>query len=117
MIIAKTTLNVYPEKQLEVLQTLLSLIKPVGEEPGCISYRAFCHIDDKNRFTLLEEWETQKDLDLHIQSHRFGVLLGTKTLLCEPPQIQIHTISDTQGMETIHAIRQKKPDRTKGVPK
>lgn len=108
MIIVRTTLKVLPEKQLEVMQTLLSLIKPVGEEPGCKSYSAFCDINDKNRFILLEEWETQKDLDSHIKSHRFGVLLGAKILLYEPPQIQIHTISHTRGMDTIHKLRQKK---------
>lgn len=108
MIVVRTTLNVLPEKQLEVLQTLLSLIESVKEEPGCKSYCAFCAINDKSRFMLLEEWETQKDLDRHIQTDRFGVLLGTKTLLCEPPQIQIHTVSQTRGMETVHAVRQKK---------
>jgi len=108
MIFIRTTLEVHPEKQLELEQTLLSLIKPVREEPGCKSYCTFCDINDKNQFTLLEEWETQKDLDRHIQTDRFGVLLGTKALLSEPPQIQIHTVLRTQGMETIHAVRQKK---------
>jgi quinol monooxygenase YgiN len=110
MIIVRTTLKVFPEKQLEVIQTLLSLIEPVGGEPGCNSCCAFCDIKDKHRLILLEEWETQKDLDQHIQSLRFGVLLGTRPLLCEPPQIQIHTVSRTRGMETVHAIRQNKEE-------
>lgn len=108
MIVVRTTLNVLPAKQLEVLQTLLSLTVPVGEEPGCISYCSYCDISDKNRFILLEEWESQKDLDHHIQSYRYSVLLGTKPLLSEPPRIQIHTISRTQGMEVIHAARKNK---------
>jgi quinol monooxygenase YgiN len=108
MIVVRTTLNVLPEKQLEVLQTLLSLLVPVGEEPGCISYSSFCDISDKNRFILLEEWESKKDLDHHIQSSRFGVLLGIKTLLSEPHRIQIQTVSQTQGMEVIHAARKNK---------
>lgn len=107
MIIVRITLNVLPEKQLEVLQTLLSLIDPVEKEPGCISYCAFCDISDKNRLILLEEWENRKDLDHHIQSYRFGVLLGTKALLSDPPGIQIHTVSKTLGMEVIHAARKK----------
>ena len=36
-----------------------------------------------------------------------SVLLGTKSLLYEPPQIQIHMVSHSEGMETIHAIRGK----------
>ena len=105
MIVVRITMNVLPEKQLEVTQTLLSMIEPTGKEAGCLSYAVFCDIEDKNRFSLLEEWETREDMDLHIRSYRFGVLLGTKTLLSEPPKIQIHTVSQSEGMETIHEVR------------
>ena len=105
MIIVRITMNVLPEKQLEVTQTLLSMIEPTAKEAGCLSYTVFCDIEDKNRFSLLEEWESREDLDHHIRSHGFGVLLGTKTLLCEPPTIQIHTVSQMEGMEAIHAAR------------
>ena len=105
MIIVRITMNVLPEKQLEVMQTLSSMIEPTGKEAGCLSYAFFCNIEDKSLFSLLEEWETREDLDHHIRSHRFGVLLGTKTLLCEPPKIQIHTVSQSEGMEAIHATR------------
>ena len=108
MIFFRMTMNVFPEKQLEVMQTLLSLIEPMGKESGCLSYSVFCDIEDKNRFNLLEEWETRKNLDRHIASHRFGVLLGTRALLYKPPKIQIHTVSQSEGMEAIHAIRSKR---------
>ncbi len=106
--IVRMILNAYPEKHLEVLQTLLSLMEPMRKGPGCRSCCAFYDIDDKNRFTLLEEWETRKDMDNHIQSLQFGVLLGTKTLLSEPPWIRIHTVSQTWGMEAVQALRRKK---------
>lgn len=108
MIIVRITMNVLPEKQLEVTQTLLSMIGPTGKETGCLSYAVFCDIEDKNLFNLMEEWETREDLEHHIRSHRFGVLLGSKTLLCEPPKIQIHTVSQSEGMETIHVARSKR---------
>ena len=108
MIIVRITMNVLPEKQLEVTQTLLSMIDPTGKETGCLSYAVFCDIEDKNLFNLLEEWETREDLEHHLKSHRFGVLLGSKTLLCESPKIQIHTVSQSEGMEAIHAARDKR---------
>jgi quinol monooxygenase YgiN len=108
MIVVRITMNVIPEKQLEITQTLLSLIKPTGKEAGCLSYAVFCDIEDKNRFSLMEECENRKDLDHHLMSHRFGVLLGTKTLLSEPLDIQIHTVSRSEGMEVIHATRDKR---------
>ena len=108
MIIVRITMNVLPEKQLEFTQTLLSMIEPTGKEPGCLSYAVFCDIEDKNLFSLLAEWETREDLDHHIRSYRFGVLLGSKTLLCEQPKIQISTVSRSEGMEAIHAARDKR---------
>jgi quinol monooxygenase YgiN len=108
MIVVRITMNVLPEKQMEVMQTLLSMIGPTGKEMGCLSHAVFCDIEDKNSFSLLQEWETREDLDHHIRSHRFGVLLGTKTLLCEPPKIQIYTVSQSEGMEGIHAARDKR---------
>jgi quinol monooxygenase YgiN len=107
MIVVRITMNVLQEKHLEVMQTLLSMIEPTEKEEGCLSYAVFCDIANKNRFSLLEEWETREDLDRHLKSHRFGVLLGTKTLLWKPPKIQIYTVSQSEGMEAISAVRSK----------
>jgi len=108
MIVLKITMNAIPDKHLEITQTLLSMIEPTEKEMGCISYSIFCDIKDKNRFCLLEEWKTRKDLGHHIASHRFGVLLGTKPLLREQLEIQIYTVSHTEGMDVIHKIRNHK---------
>jgi quinol monooxygenase YgiN len=108
MIIVRITMNVISEMKLEVTQTLLSIIESTGKEAGCRSHTVFCDIEDKSLFSLLEEWETREDLDHHIRSHRFGVLLGSKTLLCELPNIQIHTVSQSEGMEAIYAARDKR---------
>lgn len=107
MIVVRITMNPLPEKQLEVMQTLLSMIEPASKEAGCLSYHVFCDIEDQNRFCMLEEWETREDLNHHMATHRFGALLGIKALLTEPLEIQIHTVSQSEGMEVIHAARNK----------
>ncbi|PKN22703.1 MAG: antibiotic biosynthesis monooxygenase [Deltaproteobacteria bacterium HGW-Deltaproteobacteria-21] len=108
MIIVRIIMNALPEKQKEVMQTLVSMIEPTGKEKGCLSYEVSLDIEDKNVFSLVEEWETRDDLRLHWRSDRFGVLLGTKALLCEPPKFQIHTVSYSEGREAIHAARDNK---------
>jgi quinol monooxygenase YgiN len=108
MIIAITIMSVLPEKQKEVLQTLLSMVDPPGKEKGCLSYGIFCDIEEKNVFNLISEWETRRHLDLHMKSDRFSVLLGTKSLLCEPMKIQILTVSDSEGIEAVDYIRKSK---------
>jgi quinol monooxygenase YgiN len=95
------------EKRTEMMQTLLSMIEPAGKEKGCLRYDVFCDIEGKTVFYLIEEWETREDLDRHIRSERFGVLLGTKSLLCEPSQIDIHTVSHSEGVEVVNTLRGK----------
>jgi quinol monooxygenase YgiN len=108
MIIVRITMNALLEKRTEVMQTLLSMIQPTENERGCLSFHAFRDIEERNGFDLIAEWATREDLDHYIRSDRFSVLLGTKSLLCEPPQIQIHTVSHSEGIETVNAAREKK---------
>jgi quinol monooxygenase YgiN len=107
MIVVRITMTAQPENQLEVMQTFLSMIEPSSKETGCLSYAVFHDIEDKNLFNLLQEWKTREDLDRHINSDRFGVLLGTKALLNGPPNVEIHTVSRSEGMEAVHAVRSK----------
>jgi quinol monooxygenase YgiN len=108
VIIVRISMNALIEKRTEVMQTLLSMIEPMENERGCLSFDVFRDIEDKNGFGLLAQWETREDLDHYIKSDRFSVLLGTKSLLCEPPQVEIHTVSHSEGMETVNASRGKR---------
>jgi quinol monooxygenase YgiN len=108
MIIFRITMNSLMEKRTEVMQTLLSMMESTENGRGCLSCHVLRDVEDKNVFNLIQEWETREDLDDHIKSDRFSVLLGTKSLLCEPQQIEIHTVSQSEGMETVKAARGKK---------
>ena len=108
MIVVRITMNAIQGKQLEMTQTLISMIESTEKEAGCLSYCVFCDTKDKNRFCLLEEWKTREELDQHIASHHFSILLGTKALLYEPIDIRIFTVSRSEGMEAIHSIRDPK---------
>jgi quinol monooxygenase YgiN len=105
--VIRTILNVLPEKQKEVLQTLVALAEPAGKENGCLSYGIFSDIKNGNVFNLISEWKTRGHLDNHVRSGRFTVLLGTKSLLSEPMKIQIFTASDAEGTEAVNSIRKK----------
>ena len=108
MIIIRITMNALPEKRTEVMQTLLSMIGPMENERGCRSCHVFQDMEDKNVLSLIEEWENREALDDHIKSYRFCALLGTKSLLYESPQIEIHTVSHSEGMEAINAVRSRR---------
>jgi quinol monooxygenase YgiN len=107
VVIVKIALNALPEKQKEVIQTLLSMIESTVKEKGCLGHHIFRDLEDENAFSLIDEWKTREDLEQHLRSAKFGVLLGTKSLLCEPPNIQIHTVSNSEGIAAVIAARNK----------
>ena len=108
VIIVRLTMNAFLDKQTEIMQTLLSMIEPIENERGCLSCHVLRTMEDKNVFSMITEWKNREDLDDHIKSDRFSVLLGTKSLLCEPQQIEIHTVSHSEGMETVNIARGKR---------
>jgi quinol monooxygenase YgiN len=107
VIIVRMTMKALVEKRTEMMQTLLSMVEPTGKEKGCLGYDVFCGLEDNHVFSLIEEWETREDLDRHLRSERFSVLLGTKSLLAKPSEINIHTVSLSEGLEVVNALRAK----------
>jgi quinol monooxygenase YgiN len=103
--VVRITMNVLPEKQKEVVQTLLSMMGPMERETGCLSYSLLCDMKDRNLLSVLEEWENREKLDHHLNSDLFGVLLGTKSLLCQPHGIHIYTVQKTEGMKAVRGAR------------
>jgi len=101
-------MNVLPEKQKEVMQTLLSMVESPVKDSRYLSFGIFCDIENKNVFNLISEWETRQNLDHYISSDLFSVLLGTKSLLCEPLKFQIFTVSDSEGIEAVNSVRKKR---------
>ena len=65
----------------------------------------FCDLEDDFAFSLVGEWATRNDLNRHIRSERFSVLLGTKSLLTQPLGIAIHTVSLSEGVDMVRTLR------------
>jgi quinol monooxygenase YgiN len=108
MIIVRITMDVLPEKQKEVVQTLLSMVNPMKKEMGCRSYSLFSNMADKNLLCVLQEWENREKLDRHLNSDMFGVLLGIKSLLRQSHGIHIYTVQQAEGMNAVLAARGKR---------
>ena len=107
MILVRITMNALPEKQKEVVQTLLSMMSSMEKEKGCAGYSLLCDMMDKNRLYVFEEWKSREMLYRHFKSNIFGVLLGAKSLLCQPHDIQIYTVRQVEGMNTVLIARGK----------
>jgi quinol monooxygenase YgiN len=94
-----------PEKRKEVLQTLTAILGPIRREHGCISCNCFVDTEAENNIYFREEWKNREELDTHLRSVHFGVLIGAMKLLNIEPDIRFNTISSTAGAEKINAAR------------
>jgi quinol monooxygenase YgiN len=85
-------MKVLPEKRMELLQTIASLSGSIKMEKGCQSCDFCQSIEDENKFFLLEEWDTQKNLMTHMKSDSFKVIRGAMNLLQKPYETMFHTV-------------------------
>lgn len=105
MIDATIKITVQSEKRKELLQTFKALLDPIRHEQGCISCNCYEDVEAENIIFFREEWKNGEDLDAHLKSDHFGVLIGAMKLLNKEPDIQFNAIAYTAGAEAIKAAR------------
>ena len=79
-----------PKKHREFLLTIQPLVELTRKEPGCRNFRSFHDTQDQVAYLLASDWESPEDMDHYLQSDLFQVLLGTASLLREPPKIRVN---------------------------
>ena len=99
MILAFIKMNARPEKRKEILQTIQSIVAQMRKENGCVDSNFYQNAENENNFVLIEEWETRNALDDHLRSDIFTVLMGARSLLSRPPEVTIHTVSQSSELE------------------
>lgn len=93
MILTIIKLKPLAAKRKELRQTLESLAAQTQTEKGCLESTLYQRAGDDTDFLLIGAWESREALDDHLQSARFSVLIGSKSLLSRPPEVQIHTVA------------------------
>jgi len=98
---------VQAERRADLLETMMGMIEPARVERGCLSYRLYEEVENRNAFILVEEWATQEDVERHISKDSQRGLLVLMDLLSEQPEFRFNTVSHTAGMELIENVLTK----------
>jgi quinol monooxygenase YgiN len=99
MILLTIRMNVQASKRSELMQTIASLITSIRNDKGCKRCDFFQIMEDENELLLIEEWDTQENLKIHMKSGRFRVLRGATSLLTKPYEMRFHHVFHPAGME------------------
>jgi quinol monooxygenase YgiN len=104
MIDATIKLTVPPEKRKEIIQTFKAILGPIRRSEGCLGCNCYVDIEAENNIFFKEEWNTREDLDFHLKSNYFGVLVGAMELLTQEPVIRFNTIESTAGSGDVNKL-------------
>jgi len=105
MIDVAIKITVPSDKKKEVFQTFKAILTQVRREQGCISCNCYVDMEAENSMYFKEEWQTRVDLDTHLRSVNFGILIGAMKLLNKEAEVKISTIASTAGAAEIKAAR------------
>lgn len=98
MILITIRMKVLAEKHKELSQTISSLAGSIRAEKGC-KRCDFCHnAEDENDLLLLEQWDSEENLQTHMKSECFRVLRGAANLLREPCEVMFHREFEPGGL-------------------
>ena len=92
-------MTVQPDMRYAFMESIRGMLEPTRLERGCISYCLYEDIENKNTFTLVEEWKTRDDLENHVRSDNYQRLLELMDLLSEPCELRFSAFSQTAEME------------------
>lgn len=78
-------LTAKPDKITETRQLLEGFIEPTRKEKGCVLYELQQNLADPTDFTFIEEWDTDEDLENHLQSDHIESAFATIAEVCSAP--------------------------------
>ena len=105
MIIATLRIKIPPERRKDFLTSVRLLLGPTQILPGCLSCRCYQDIEDPDAMLLVEEWESRADLEDHIASEKYRIILSLMELSAKFPEIKFNTVSRAKGIEFVEAVR------------
>jgi quinol monooxygenase YgiN len=107
MIVVTLRVLVSPENRRELVQTVRSLLRNIQGQKGCLGSHLYCELGDEDALCLIEEWETQEDLNNYFRSDEFAILFGAINLLRKSSGIDFRLLTPMGGIEAVESAREK----------
>jgi quinol monooxygenase YgiN len=96
-------LKVASQKRDEFLQTIEALLIDLKQEKGFSKSSIYQDVNNPDVFHLVEEWETNDDLERYLKSELFRILIGTLKVLCQESEIRYRMVAEDMG-KVVHEV-------------
>ena len=108
MLLASVRLTVSDRHRSDVLRTLRILRGRTTAKAGCLAFDVSEEIDSKV-LSITERWATRNDLNAHIRSADYKLLLAVIDLAADSPEIRFEVARALGGLDVVSAVRSR-PD-------
>jgi quinol monooxygenase YgiN len=116
MIISTVRLAISEQHRSEVLRTLRVLMGHATAKSGCEGFSIAQDVCNPETLTVCEQWATREDLEGHVRSADYRLLLAVIDLSVTAPEISFDDLGHLGGLELVQALRSQqctaKEDRT-----
>ena len=89
----------------DALRTLRVLRGRTAAKAGCMAFQVAQDLEDPTVLTIIERWATRDDLDAHIRSSDYKLLLAVIELAVRPPEIRFDVLEPVGGLDVVWANR------------
>ena len=105
MILVTLTVSVPPGRCEEIVEVFWLLLGPLRVEPGCRACALYRGVGEGEALLYMEEWETAEQLERHMRSSRYDLLLAVMEASARPPVLRYYSVEGTRGLEYLEAVR------------
>jgi quinol monooxygenase YgiN len=105
MVISTLRIFTTPKSRSEVLRMLTAQLGPTRVQPGCQRCDLYQDVENWETITLVEEWESQAEMDVHVRSEGYRSVLAAMDLSQEQPVIRFDTVATRGGLEIVASAR------------
>jgi quinol monooxygenase YgiN len=103
-------MDIPPDKVDATMLSLRSLVERIRAEAGCVDCSVYMDTEIRNRIVFIQLWRNEADLQRHLRSEEYQMILLIMETAVTPPKIKFNTISETHGFEIIEEARKAKKD-------
>jgi quinol monooxygenase YgiN len=105
MILATLRVNISRDKKDSAMEILKSITGLLHLEPGAVGWRIYGDLDNRQAITLLQEWDSQADLDNYIRSKEYKKILALMDMSNRQPKVHFYDVNRISGLEFVESLR------------
>ena len=113
MIMSTVRLAISAQQRSEVLRTLRVFMGHATAKAGCAGFSISQEVGNPEALTICDRWATREDLDEHVRSAEYRLLLAVIDLSVTPPDISFDDLGHIGGLELVEALRDAQHTRRK----